>query len=385
MRALFVAYPDSLHTQRWIRQLPREWDIRLWYSTQRMSAAERAVAKARSAELPGVRFHPSGGRDLEGDGLDLARLISESKPDLVHCLLIPENGYYAFLARKHLDRFPPWIVSDWGNDLSLFGSISEIKKRSESVLGACDFYWSECHRDISLARNFGFRGAVFAPVPVAGGFRLDRCWSGRFESPSKRRWILVKGYQNERGRALVTLRALELCSDLLGAYRVGVYGALVEPMSAALLAEVRRLRRATGMDIRLLPQVGHLSQLRRHGRARVSIGLSLGDGISTSLLEAMVMGSFPIQSETACASEWIHHRKTGMIVGAENPEETAAALKLALTDDSLVNRAGTENRRVAKERLDFSAIAGRVRACYGLTQAREHDGKAKDASSLRLR
>ena len=54
--------------------------------------------------------------------------------------------------------------------------------------------------------------------------------------------------------------------------------------------------------------------LRLHGRARVSIAISIGDGISTALLEAMAMGSFPIQTCTACADEWIIDGKSGFIV-----------------------------------------------------------------------
>ncbi len=64
----------------------------------------------------------------------------------------------------------------------------------------------------------------------------------------------------------------------------------------------------------IIPEfTSHHDILQKHGQARISIGLSIGDAISTSLLEAIVMGSFPIQSWTSCADEWIVDGKTGIL------------------------------------------------------------------------
>jgi glycosyltransferase involved in cell wall biosynthesis len=368
MKILFVAYPDSLHTQRWIRQLPEKWNIHLWYSTHRMSPGARDVARGKQRELPKVVFHESEGRNESEDGEALAAAVARVKPDVIHSLLIPENGFYTLLAKRKSVRFPAWIASDWGNDLSLFGRIPEIRKRNSHVLASCDYYWSECRRDVALATKLGFRGKSFPSVPVAGGFDLSTHWKHPVEKPSKRRWILIKGYQDTRGRALVALRAVDLCRELLRDFKIGIYGALVEPLSPALSLEIRKLRMKAGLDVRLLPQVDHKRQIQRHGKSRVSIGLSMGDGISTSLLEAMMMGSFPIQSDTACCCEWIRHAKTGMIVPPENPEAVAQALREALIDDELVDQAFLKNRVVARERLDFKKTAQLVQECYSLAR-----------------
>jgi hypothetical protein len=50
--------------------------------------------------------------------------------------------------------------------------------------------------------------------------------------------------------------------------------------------------------------------------ARIYIGISLSDGISTSLLEAMAMGAFPIQTSTACVEDWIYNRASGSSLSA---------------------------------------------------------------------
>ena len=63
------------------------------------------------------------------------------------------------------------------------------------------------------------------------------------------------------------------------------------------------------------------------------------------------MGSFPIQSCTACADEWLEHGVGGLLVPPEDPDVIAAALRQALTDDGLVDGGAEQNWRVACARL----------------------------------
>ena len=133
----------------------------------------------------------------------------------------------------------------------------------------------------------------------------------------------------------------------------------------------KRLSRVTDIPIRIVPKgTPHNEILKLHGRARISIGLSISDAISTSLLEAMVMGSFPIQSWTACADEWIEDGNTGLLVPPEDPEVVENAIRRALNDDELVNRAAEVNYRLAAIRLDQTILKPKAVEIYN-TVARE--------------
>jgi glycosyltransferase involved in cell wall biosynthesis len=176
---------------------------------------------------------------------------------------------------------------------------------------------------------------------------------------SARRLIALKGYQGWAGRALVGLRAIELCADALKNYRVAVYMAGDEVKIAAELAS-----KATGIPIEIIPSGSHDDMLRLHGQARVSIGLSISDAISTSLLETMIMGSFPVQSNTGCGDEWLTDGETGILVPPDDPQIIAAAIRRAVTEDELVDRAAELNARVTAERLDYSVIQPKVIEMY---------------------
>jgi glycosyltransferase involved in cell wall biosynthesis len=96
----------------------------------------------------------------------------------------------------------------------------------------------------------------------------------------------------------------------------------------------------------------------------VSIGLSISDGLSTSALEAMVMGAFPVQSNTSCLTELVNDGETALMVPAEDPVEVAAAIRRALSDDAMVDRAAEFNARLAAEHLDYNVIQPRVVEVY---------------------
>jgi glycosyltransferase involved in cell wall biosynthesis len=291
----------------------------------------------------------------------LARTIERIKPDIVHALEMTTGGYLALAARSQLgDAFPTWIVSNWGCDLQLFARLAEHEERIREMLARCDYYFAECARDIRLAREFGFTGEALPVLPNAGVFDLARVARFRQDGPaSARRLIVLKGYQDWHGRALVALRAIEMVAEHLRGYRIAL---LLAQQPVRIAAEL--MSRRTNIPVEFVPFSPHDEIMRLHGAARISIGVSISDGIPSSLLEAITMGSFPIQSSTSCADEWITDGTTGSIVPAEDPEGIAAAIRRAATDDALVDRAAALNAEVARERLDGARVRPRVAEMY---------------------
>ena len=385
MRILFVAMPNSVHAARWINLLSDlPWDVHVFpvYDaiahpdfknvTMYAVSCHRPAEMDRSVSLRGIWPLRRGSYRLGSllqrcapllptRSMWLALVIRWLKPDIVHSLEIQHAGYLTLEAKNKLkDRFPTWVVTNWGSDLVHFGRQPDHAAKIREVLSACDYYACECHRDVALAREFGFQGETFPVLPNTGGDDIMKmrklCQPG---PTSGRRIVALKGRHGWSGRALVGLEAIRLAKEYLQDYHVVIHLADEEVEAAA-----DRVSSETGIPISILPQTPREEVLQLHGRARVSIGLSLSDGISTSLLEAMMMGAFPIQSNTACADEWIVDGETGMVVPPEDPVAVAAALRKALTDDDLVDQAAERNARVATERLEHSVIQPQVIAMY---------------------
>jgi glycosyltransferase involved in cell wall biosynthesis len=388
VRILYVAMADSIHTARWINQIADQgWDLHLFpvYSASPSSELRNVTVYGLAFFRP-RNLHPSvhyigllpigrAGGFLEKAAFRffpniwasaLGILIRIIQPDILHSLEFQHSAYLTLpiiqQARKRSQKPPKWIATNWGSDLYLFGRLAEHRERVRQVLEQCDFYSCECERDVKLAQELGLTGQVLPVIPNTGGFDLNHAATLRQPGPtSQRRTILLKGYQTWAGRALVGLRALQRCADILKSegYQVAIYSASPEVKIAAELFEQN-----TGINTILIPASTHSEMLSWYGQARLYLGLSISDAISTSLLEAMVMGTFPIQSCTACADEWIVDGKSGFIVPPEDPDIIENFIRRALQDDKLVDQAAEFNDQVAKNRLDQSGISPRIITYY---------------------
>lgn len=391
MRILFVAMSNSIHTARWINLLRgQNLDLHLFPSLDVGTVHPELVGVTVHHSFFGPAGRAKGTVRTRGvylpllSGLfkyllrrlmpqyrlhQLCWLIRRLKPDIVHSMEIQSAGYLTLEAKHALgDRFPTWIVTNWGSDIYLFGRLPAHRERIKQVLAQCDFYSCECQRDVDLAQGLQLKGEVLPVLPNSGGVDIEVSAAMReVEIPSSRKLIMLKGYQGWAGRALVGLRALERCADILKGYTVVIYSANDDVRLAAQLFEAN-----TGVSTCVLPDgTPHRDVLAHHARARVSIGLSISDAISTSFLEAMVMGSLPIQSKTGCADEWAEDGKSALFVPPEDPEAIEAVLRRALSDDALVDAAAAINWETVRRRLDVRLIQPQVVDMYRRIALRE--------------
>ena len=59
----------------------------------------------------------------------LIRVIQKIRPDIVHSMEIQSAGYLTLEAKKILQgKFPPWIVTNWGSDIYLFGRLKDHQR-----------------------------------------------------------------------------------------------------------------------------------------------------------------------------------------------------------------------------------------------------------------
>jgi len=381
---------DSAHTARWLAALGRDrWDVHLFpvdelaplHSDLRDVTVHRLFRSdpPRHASVleTGLRWPLRRGAarataELErrwstaGSAARLARTISRLKPDLLHTLEMQHAGYLALDSRKLVrGPFPPWIYSSWGSDLFYYGRLAGHEPRVRAVLAACDFYIADCERDIGLAHELGFEREVLGVTVASAGFDLESMRRLRQSGPvSARTAIAVKGLHTDAwvARGLVALQALHLCADELAGFEIDVYSASPNVRHAA-----EYVARLTGLDVRVMPpsvEVPYTRVISLMGRARVAIAVNISDGTPTTLLEAMIMGAFPVQSDTVSTREWIVDGRNGLLVDAEDPSSVAEALRRALSDEALVESAAELNARLASEQLDRSVVVPKVLEMY---------------------
>jgi len=92
----------------------------------------------------------------------------------------------------------------------------------------------------------------------------------------------------------------------------------------------------------------------------VYVSTSLADGTSSSLLEAMATGLFPVVSRNDANLPWIADGETGLLFEAGDSEALARCLSRAIDDADLRARAVSENHRRVRENGDIRRNANEL-------------------------
>ena len=392
---LMVCFPVSVHSQRWVSMLAgsgyrvvvfpsvlqdycgefefagvvatREAAERypagsiLRYDDSRIESVAASATERRVGYVP-LKSAVHVGAHLLSSPDSLLSAIDNLRPDILHTLELQHAGYVGLEARlRRPDDFPIWIASGWGSDTFLYRKLPEHLDRLQTMARVLDGFHSDCARDGALLEQWGFRGLHFPAVAASGGVDLATYpHPDDLPPPSQRRMILVKGYHHWAGRGMDVLLAIHKIAPALHGLQIRISHA---PPVMARAATI--VARENGLDIVADPYYpDQASAVHRLAAARVVVGYGISDGISTTLLEAMTVGTYCIQADTACGCEWIEPGVSGMAVPAHDVDALAAALLRAATDDDLVDAAVWRNRQEIEWRWSAEAVAPLVLGGY---------------------
>lgn len=376
MKILFVSMP-SIHTIRWIDNLIDSDHELFWFDVIHKGKLDTNVKVHQFTDWKKRKIKPIKGEYFLSKKAPywykkiqhvfettaneaLEKIIQEIKPDIVHSFEMQNCSYPI---RTTMEKYPniKWIYSCWGSDLFYFRDLAHHRNLIIKVLKRVNFIHTDCQRDIEIAKSLGFKGKHLGVIPGGTGYKLDQLQ--KFNIPvGQRKIILVKGYEHSFGRGLNIVKALEEITEEIKEYEVVVFAA--HPIVIEYVKQ-KKLPFNT-LDRHALK---HDEVLELMGKALVYIGNSISDGMSNTLLEAIVMGAFPIQSNPGNVSEEIINNKiNGLIIN--NPESTLEIKNLildALKDRHRLTKASEINSEIAKTRLDFETNRNKVLAIYNLS------------------
>lgn len=370
---LIVGMLDSVHLFRWVNQFRDEnIEFRLFPSSPHRrirpelksllrggnKATYRLVGGSRWWALPLWMADKLFSNILRG--WILRRQVSGFAPDFIHLLEFQNAGYIALRALKGGRKPGPRIIAtNWGSDIYWFKRFPKHESKIRNLLAAADFYSAECQRDVSLAFSLGFKGVVLPVIPNAGGFD-DHVLSRPTSPVSNRNVIAIKGYDGWVGRAKVALAAVEEIADSISGLDVVVYSANV-----GVLRKARKVASTTGLQIKVHRKgsLTHTEMFDLFAKAKIYVGISESDGISTSLLESMAMGAIPVQTSTSCCDEWF--QDSGVSVSEISVSAVAGAILQGLSlAGSQAN--SDKNREIVRRRANARDVFVKAKAFYQL-------------------
>lgn len=376
MKILFVCQ-QYIHSARWISQLKdSHHEIYVFDCLDRPVHKELSwtnfIGDWSKRKFPYIKGEdrlkkakPNLYRRIEGvlkvtPAEKLCEVIEEIKPDLVHSLEMQSQTYHILKANKRFDF--KWAYFCWGNDLFAYQNQPSHKKRITDVMNQLDFFFADTHRDIELAKKFGYKKKFSVVFPGGGGYEI-KSYKPYIKPVEERKSVIIKGYQHNYGRALHILNALELIIDKIKDQNIYVYSAhqvVVDKIEELKIKHDLKIEYSTRNQ-----ELSHKDLLQKFGEAQIAIGNNSSDGIPNTLLEAMICGAFPIQSNPGGATEdYIEDGVNGLLIqNPENAQEVADKITEALNNVQLREKAFEINQQKAKE-LDYKVIQEKVLETY---------------------
>ena len=334
----------SLHFFRWTEQLKDAGHEIYWFDVtdggtkvERISWVYQIVGWKLKWQYPGRYFiknkFPKVYDFLQQFNENKTAEIFEQKlleiqPDVVHSFAMYVSCSPILSV---MQKYPTikWCYSSWGSDLFYFQNQSSYLKDIKAVLLRINYLFSDCYRDFEIAKKYGFDGKFLGVFPGGGGFLLDEMenYSMPFED---RNTILIKGFQGRSGKALVVLNAISQLEKELEKYKTVIFGTDKE-----VIQYFYKSKLATWSNASIFGKMTHLEVLKLMGSSLIYIGNSNSDGIPNTMLEAICMHVFPIQSNPGgVTQEIITHKKNGLLIeDCENVGEIIANLKWAIINE----------------------------------------------------
>ena len=366
---------DSPHFQRWLQATQNNFPtIKIWIfpsDRPRLNKSKLKLLRGKSAKTKVFRLFPQHKINfaiyyvsdilfgMAWRSYLLHYWLKIHKPSVLHFHETQHGAYiYNYICDyKSTHRASKYIISTWGSDLTLFSWVDGNDIPVRTALKWADVITAERESELQDATRLGFKGEFKAPIYITIGQKEVE--PEKLTLPSTRKGIIIKGYQHEAGRALNALEAIVEIKDQLVGFDIYIFSA-----SDSVVAQANILRKKMGLNIQVLTRMPH-DQLQRYFElSRIYIGMSISDGLSTSMVEAMNAGTFPIQSPNSAAGEFITDGVSGFVVEPWDITRLKEAILKSLSSDELVDRAVALNYGMLNRKYSYSVGESKLRSLY---------------------
>ncbi|UTN04606.1 glycosyltransferase [Flavobacterium bizetiae] len=375
MKILFVSMP-SIHVIRWIENLKDTNHELYWFDIldrgklETLDSVQQFIGwKKRkipyikgeyflSKKLPALyrRIIPFCETTVNEA---LENIILEIQPDVIHSFEMQSCSYPILATMKSQPKIM-WLYSCWGNDLYYYQRFPFHLEKIKEILKRINFLHTDCQRDYVLAKQFGFLGKHVGVIPGGTGYKLEELES--YKMPiSDRVVILVKGYEHTLGRGLNIIKVLDSLKNEIQNFEVVIFAAH---------SSVVDYIKINNLDFKVFDRnaLSHLEIMKLMGKSLIYIGNSISDGMPNTLLEAIIMGAFPIQSNPGnVTAEIIVNGKNGLLISdAESIIEIKGLILNIINKKDILEDAFLTNQKIAVERLNYLVNKKKVNKIYNL-------------------
>ena len=361
---------DSIHLARWLSQFENEKIDFVLFPSKKFKyvnydllklVTSQKIASYRFAK-PYFVFKYIGFMDyflvsifkllkLNLKLLFLRRITHKNMFNYIHAIELQGAAYLYDLLPEQIQDRTSLIVTNYGSDIQYFQDIPEHLEKIRSVLSKADFYSAECQRDYESALKLGFKGKFLPCIPNAGGFK-NEIFKLNLVPSTERNLIMAKCYGGTFGLGGLIIDALEKFLRNNPDVKIVMHSVTDDLLNKSKYLQATFPNQVVVYTVR--EKISRHEILDYLSKSRIYLGASKSDGISTSFLEALCLGAYPIQTDTSCASEWIELGFFGSIIRPDT-SEIFTAINVSYFDKELENKR-EQNLENAKRDLSYDLI-----------------------------
>ena len=369
-KILIIGMFDSIHLARWLSQFENEKIDFVLFPSKKFKyvnydllklVTSQKIASYRFAK-PYFVFKYIGFMDyflvsifkllkLNLKLLFLRRITHKNMFNYIHAIELQGAAYLYDLLPEQIQDRTSLIVTNYGSDIQYFQDIPEHLEKIRSVLSKADFYSAECQRDYESALKLGFKGKFLPCIPNAGGFK-NEIFKLNLVPSTERNLIMAKCYGGTFGLGGLIIDALEKFLRNNPDVKIVMHSVTDDLLNKSKYLQATFPNQVVVYTVR--EKISRHEILDYLSKSRIYLGASKSDGISTSFLEALCLGAYPIQTDTSCASEWIELGFFGSIIRPDT-SEIFTAINVSYFDKELENKR-EQNLENAKRDLSYDLI-----------------------------
>ncbi|MCK6607367.1 MAG: glycosyltransferase [Flavobacterium sp.] len=373
MKILMVSIP-TLHFFRWANQLQDAGHEVYWFDITGMSQPVSKISWIQQKVDWKLRWDYPGRLLVKNKFPKLYKFIqqfnekdtaktfenylNEIQPDVVHsfALYLSCSPIIEVMEKNPTQK---WIYSSWGSDLFYFQNEPNYLKDIKRVLPRINYLFTDCKRDYEIAKQYGFTGEFLGVFPGGGGFELNEMETYKLPV-SQRKTILIKGFQGRSGRAIPVLKAIATLKEQLLNYEIVVFGSDPQTFEYVTNSELKNWK-----NFQILGKIPHEEVLKLMGKSLIYIGNSNSDGMPNTMLEAIFMGAFPIQSNPGGATaELIQNGVNGLLIEDCEDEEKIKEIVIHAVNNCNFEKAECLNQEEIVPKLHYLKVKNEVISIY---------------------
>ena len=284
--------------------------------------------------------------------------LNNSFLDVIHIFNIQDKGY-KFLQGKVLNQFlksskingSKIFLSSYGSDLTFFSTNPAHRTKILALLEFVDLVVIEGLREIEILKdNLNYAKPIFSVNTNSVGIR-NILTPNEF-SVNSRNLILIKGNFGFVGRPF---SAIDLVIKTLTQVKSKKFKVILFSVPREILDSINVIFSNYEIDYEIFSpfSLTNKEMLTLYKNARLYVGCSLTEGLSTSAIEAASQGAVFFQTDSSSIVEHLDRGLKGFLVDLYNLNASMEYLQKVIDDDNFYESIAKSNLEYVIENFSF--------------------------------